>query len=53
MIEDMTVRNLLMARKRSHVHAVAKFGRIVGRLPERLSLEEVRSFRVHLMAGGI
>src|SRR3954452_1210471 len=34
-------------------HAVAKFGRFFGRSPERLGLEEVRAFQVHLVAGGI
>ena len=53
MIEDMTVRNLSPATQRSYVHAVAKFGRFFGRSPERLGLEEVRTFQVHLVAGGI
>jgi integrase/recombinase XerD len=53
MIEDMTVRNLSPATQRSYVHAVAKFGRFFGRSPERLGLEEVRAFQVHLVAGGI
>ena len=52
MIEDMTVRNLSPATQRSYVHAVAKFGRFFGRSPERLGLEEVRAFQVHLVAGG-
>src|SRR5665811_758955 len=53
MIEDMTVRNLSPATQRSYIHAVAKFGRFFGRSPERLGLEEVRTFQVHLVAGGI
>jgi integrase/recombinase XerD len=53
MIEDMTVRNLSPATQRSYVHAVAKFGRFFGRSPERLGLEEVRAFQVHLVAGGV
>ena len=53
MIEDMTVRNLSPATQRSYVHAVAKFGRFFNRSPERLGLEEVRTFQVHLVAGGI
>ena len=53
MIEDMTVRNLSPATQRSYVHAVARFGRFFGRSPERLGLEEVRAFQVHLVAGGI
>ena len=50
---DMTVRNLSPASQRSYVHAVAKFGRFFGRSPERLDLEDVRAFQVHLVAGGI
>ena len=53
MIEDMTVRNLSPATQRSYVHAVAKFGRFFGRSPEKLDLEDVRAFQVHLVAGGI
>jgi integrase/recombinase XerD len=53
MIEDMTVRNLSPATQRSYVHAVAKFGRFFGRSPEKLDLEDVRTFQVHLVAGGM
>ena len=53
MIEDMTVRNLSPATQRSYVHAVAKFGRFFGRSPDKLDLEDVRAFQVHLVAGGI
>jgi hypothetical protein len=53
MIEDMTVRNLSPATQRSYVHAVAKFSRYFGRSPERLDLEDVRAFQVHLVANGI
>jgi integrase/recombinase XerD len=53
MIEDMTVRNLSPATQRSYVHAVAKFARFFGRSPEKLDLEDVRAFQVHLVAGGM
>ena len=53
MIEDMTVRNLSLATQRSYVHAVAKFGRHFGRSPDRLGLEGVRTFQVHLVSTGI
>ena len=39
MIEDMTVRNLSPATQRSYVHAVATFGRVFGRSPDKLDLE--------------
>jgi len=34
MVEDMTVRNLSPATQRSYVHAVAGFGRLLGRSPD-------------------
>jgi len=34
-------------------HAVAKFARFFGRSPEKLDLEDVRGFQVHLVAGGM
>jgi integrase/recombinase XerD len=53
MIEDMTVRNLSPATQRSYVHAVSKFSRYFDRSPDRLGLEDVRAFQVHLVATGI
>lgn len=53
MIEDMTLRNLLSATQRSYLNAVSKFSRYFGRSPDRLSLEDVRAFQVHLVAAGI
>jgi site-specific recombinase XerD len=53
MIEDMTVRNLSPATQRSYIHAVAKFSRFFGRSPDRLGLEDVRAFQVHLVSKGI
>lgn len=53
MIEDMTVRNLSPATQRSYVHAVSKFSRFFGRSPDRLGLEDVRTFQVHLVAMGV
>src|ERR1700692_4451242 len=53
MIEDMTVRNLSPATQRSYVHAVLKFSRYFGRSPDRLGVEDVRTFQVQLGATGI
>jgi integrase/recombinase XerD len=53
MIEDMTVRNLSPATQRSYIHAVSKFSRHCGRSPDRLGLEDVRAFQVHLVSTGI
>jgi site-specific recombinase XerD len=53
MIEDMTVRNLSPATQRSYLHAVSKFSQHFGRSPDRLGLEDVRAYQVHLVATGI
>ncbi len=53
MIEDMTVRNLSPATQRSYINAVSKFSRYFGRSPDRLGLEDVRAFQVHLASNGI
>ena len=53
MIEAMTVRNLSPATQRSYLHAVAKFSRFFACSPDKLDLENVRTFQVHLVAGGM
>jgi integrase/recombinase XerD len=53
MTEDMTVRNLSPATQRSYLHAVSKFSRYFGRSPDRLGLEDVGAFQVHLVSTGI
>ena len=53
MIEDMTVRNLSPATQRSYIHAVAKFSRFFGRSPDHLTLEDVRTYQVHLASKGV
>jgi len=53
MIEDMTIRNLSPATQRSYLNAVSKFSRHFGRSPNRLGLDEVHAFQVHLVATGI
>ena len=53
MIEDMTVRNLSPATQRSYVQAVSKFSRFFGRTPETLTLEDVRTYQVHLASKGV
>ncbi len=44
MVENMTVRNLSPVTQRSYLHAVAKFGRFFSRSPDKLDLEDVRTF---------
>jgi integrase/recombinase XerD len=53
MIEDMTVRNLSPATQRSYISAVSKFSRYFGRSPDKLELEDVRAFQVHLVKSPI
>ena len=53
MIEDMTVRNLSPATQRSYINAVQKFSRHFGRSPDRLGLDDVHAFQVHLVSTGI
>lgn len=53
MIEDMTIRNLSPATQRSYIHAVKKFSAYFGRLPDRLGLEEVRAYQVHLASRSV
>jgi len=50
MIEDMTVRNLAPATQQSYLYAVTKFSRHFARSPDRLGLEHVRAYQVHLAA---
>ncbi len=53
MIEDMTVRNLSPATQRSYISAVSKFSRYFGRSPDKLEIEDVRAFQVHLVSRDI
>ena len=50
MLEDMAIRNLSPATQQSYLYAVAKFSRHFGRSPDRLGIEEVRAYQVHLVA---
>lgn len=53
MIEDMTIRNLSPATQRSYIHAVVRFSDYFGRSPDRLTLDEVRTYQVHLASKGV
>ena len=52
MIEDMTVRNMSPATQRSYVSAVPKFSRYFGRSADKLTLDDVHAFQVHLVSTG-
>jgi integrase/recombinase XerD len=49
MIEDMTLRNLSRQTQQSYIYAVAKFSRHFNRSPDRLGLEDVRAYQLHLI----
>ena len=53
MIEDMTIRNMSPATQRSYISAVSKFSRYFGRSPDKLTLDDVHAFQVHLVSSGI
>jgi integrase/recombinase XerD len=53
MIEDMKIRNLSPGTQQSYVRAVAKFSGYFGRSPDRLGVEEIRSYQVHLASQGV
>src|SRR5437868_5187485 len=53
MIEDMTVRNMSPATQRSYIRAVAKFSRYFGCSPDKLTLDDVHAFQVHLVSTGL
>jgi site-specific recombinase XerD len=53
MIEDMTIRNLSPATRQSYVQAVAKFSRYFNKSPDRLGLEDVRTYQVYLTSRGV
>src|SRR5260370_38063094 len=50
MIEDMTIRNLSQATQQSYIYAVRKFSRHFGASPDRLGIEDVRAYQLHLTA---
>ena len=52
MIEDMTIRNMSPATQRSYISAVSKFSRYFGRSPDKLTLDDVHAFQVHLCIDG-
>ena len=49
MIEDMTIRNLSRSTQQSYIYAVAKFSRYFNCPPDRLGMEDVRSYQLKLI----
>jgi hypothetical protein len=52
MIEDMTIRNMAPSTQEIYVRAVANFSIFHGRSPDKLSFEDVRDYRLHLISRG-
>src|ERR1700738_723669 len=50
MIEDMTIRNLSPATQQSYIYPIRKFSRHFGASPDRLGIEDVRAYQLHLIA---
>jgi len=53
MIEDMTIRNMSPSTKKIYVAAVANFSIFHGRSPDKLTFEDVRDYRLHLISRGL
>jgi integrase/recombinase XerD len=49
MIEDMSVRGLAEATRKSYLHAVSQLALFHGRRPDELDIREVQAFLVHLV----
>src|SRR5918994_1923303 len=53
MLDDMKLRNMAASTRKVHVAAVAGFSAYHGRSPDRLTLEDVRDYQLHLVARGL
>ena len=53
MIDDMAFRNMSPNTQKIYTYAVAKFARFHHQSPDKLGLEHVRDYRLHLMARGL
>ncbi len=48
-IEDMQLRGLAPTTQRSYLHYVAEFARYYNTSPEKLDLEAIRQYEIHLL----
>ena len=53
MIDDMNFRNMSPNTQKVYTYAVANFSAFHGRTPDKLGIEHVREYRLHLMARGL
>jgi site-specific recombinase XerD len=52
MIGDMQVRNMSPLTQRAYIRSVKNFSAFFGRSPDKLTFEDVRTYRLHLMSRG-
>lgn len=50
MIDDMKMRNMALTTQSIYVSAVARFSAFHGRSPDKLGIEDVRDYRLHLIS---
>lgn len=53
MIDDMVIRNMSRSTQKNYVQAVANFSSFHGRSPDKLTFEDVRAYRLHLISRGL
>ena len=53
MIDDMKMRNIAPSTQKVYTYAVANFARYHRKSPDQLGLEEIREYRLHLIARGL
>jgi len=53
MIDDMTIHNMSPSSMKIYVRAVANFSIYHGRSPDKLTAEDVRDYRLHLISRGL
>src|SRR5688500_15480376 len=53
MLDDMKLRNMALSTRKVYVASVAGFSAYHGRSPDRLTLEDVRDYQLHLVARGL
>jgi site-specific recombinase XerD len=53
MIDDMAIRNMSPNTQKIYARAVANFSAFHGRSPDKLGIEDIRTYRLHLMQRGL
>ena len=53
MIDDMTFHNMSPSTHKVYTYAVANFSAFQGRSPDKLGIEDVREYRLHLIGRGL